>query len=315
MTGIIFNNVTSLSLGLLRGMEKTSIMEILSWGEDDLPSEAIKRGTTYILMSTLFGNLLRWSLGAYLLKRDESEDEELIIPNLENNNNDSKNTAIIIPSSSLENVTVVDERTPLIYNDSSERSSLKNIVPRIISQDSIIRIILNKINEIMNPPLYAALIALLVGITPPIKALFFGDDAPFYLTITHTMEYLGSMAIPLTLITLGAQLRNLPRTRGQEMMPAINYVMACRFLVMPIIGITTILLTRSWYISDPMFWFVLILLACGPPAVNCMNLTQLTGTFQEEMATLLFYSYIAVVPMITMLLMVILTIISKVASE
>ncbi|CAJ0762869.1 3507_t:CDS:2, partial [Entrophospora sp. SA101] len=165
MTGIIFNNVTSLSLGLLRGMEKTSIMEILSWGEDDLPSEAIKRGTTYILMSTLFG--------AYLLKRDESEDEELIIPNLENNNNDSKNTAIIIPSSSLENVTVVDERTPLIYNDSSERSSLKNIVPRIISQDSIIRIILNKINEIMNPPLYAALIALLVGITPPIKALFF----------------------------------------------------------------------------------------------------------------------------------------------
>nr|CAG8497146.1 11294_t:CDS:2 [Entrophospora candida] len=286
-------------------MEKTSIMEILSWGEDDLPSEAIKRGTTYILISTLFGNLLR----------DENEDEELIIPILENNNNDSKNTAIIIPSSSLENVTVVDERTPLIYNDSSERPSLKNIVPRIISQDSIIRIILNKINEIMNPPLYAALIALLVGITPPIKALFFGDDAPFYLTITHTMEYLGSMAIPLTLITLGAQLRNLPRTRGQEMMPAINYVMVCRFLVMPIIGIITILLTRSWYISDPMFWFVLILLACGPPAVNCMNLTQLTGTFQEEMATLLFYSYIAVVPMITMLLMVILTIISKVASE
>ncbi|CAG8773440.1 1336_t:CDS:1, partial [Dentiscutata heterogama] len=59
----------------------------------------------------------------------------------------------------------------------------------------------------------------------------------------------------------------------------------------------------SWYMNDPMLWFVLTLFASGPTAVNCMNLVQLTGTFREEMATLLFYSYITVVPMITFLLM------------
>ena len=84
---------------------------------------------------------------------------------------------------------------------------------------------------------------------------------------------------------------------------------------MPIIGITIILLTKSWYINDPMFLFILILLACGPPAVNCINMTRLTRTYEEEMATLLFYSYIAVVPIISILLMIVLTIISKIETQ
>src|SRR3990170_1282587 len=52
MTGIIFNNVTSLSLGLLKGIENTSAIKILIWGKDDDSEEAVKRGISYILLST-----------------------------------------------------------------------------------------------------------------------------------------------------------------------------------------------------------------------------------------------------------------------
>jgi predicted permease len=60
MTGIIFNNVTSLSLGLLEGIESTAAIEILFRDRYDSPKEAVKRGMSYVLLSTLLGNLTRF---------------------------------------------------------------------------------------------------------------------------------------------------------------------------------------------------------------------------------------------------------------
>jgi auxin efflux carrier family protein len=61
MTGIIFNNVTSLSLGLLEGIESTQAIQILLRSDgNDSPKEAVKRGMSYVLLSTLLGNLTRF---------------------------------------------------------------------------------------------------------------------------------------------------------------------------------------------------------------------------------------------------------------
>lgn len=60
MTGIIFNNVTSLLIGLLRGMENTSVMELLTMSKDDTAEETIKRGKSYALLAVLFSTLLRY---------------------------------------------------------------------------------------------------------------------------------------------------------------------------------------------------------------------------------------------------------------
>ncbi|CAG8638644.1 11161_t:CDS:1, partial [Dentiscutata heterogama] len=59
MTGIMFNDIVTLSLSILKGMSHTNAIQILSWGDDDTPSNSVKRGTSYILLSSLFGNLLR----------------------------------------------------------------------------------------------------------------------------------------------------------------------------------------------------------------------------------------------------------------
>src|SRR5688572_23981193 len=60
ITGIIFNNVTSLSLGLLEGIESTKAIEMLFRDENDSPKEAVKRGMSYVLLTTLLGNLTRF---------------------------------------------------------------------------------------------------------------------------------------------------------------------------------------------------------------------------------------------------------------
>ncbi|CAG8503340.1 7606_t:CDS:2 [Diversispora eburnea] len=59
MTGIMFNNIASLLMGLLRGMENTSAMGLLFKDADDTPKASIKRGESYVLLAVLFNTLLR----------------------------------------------------------------------------------------------------------------------------------------------------------------------------------------------------------------------------------------------------------------
>ncbi|CAG8679365.1 27769_t:CDS:2 [Dentiscutata erythropus] len=271
IVGIMFNNITSLLLGLLNGMRNTSAMQFLLQSEDDSPAESMKRGKSYIMLTVLFSTLLRWSFGASLLRK-ESPDRHLDSSALPTHKDQ------IMPP---------NERTLLL---SSKKTNNQFIIPQILT----------KIYNFMNPPLMASIVALFVGTIAPLKNLFFGDQAPLFI-IYYTMESMGSITIPLMLILLGAQLWNLPRSKGKEMFASISYVMSCRYLIMPIIGGIMIILTKSLYRNDPMLWFILMMISSGPTAINCINLVQLTGNFEEEMATLLFYSYICLAPLITVI--------------
>ncbi|RHZ72531.1 hypothetical protein Glove_242g19 [Diversispora epigaea] len=279
-----FNDNRCLLLGLLKGLSETDTVRILAWKSDESTKDLIKRGVSYVLLATIWTNILRWTLGVYLLRK-ESDDKD------DNENDDCDE---IVASS-----TILTEESPLLNKEeNSHPFKLK------------IKLFLDKT---MNPPLYATLLALLVSSIPYLRSLLFSENAPLS-PISLTIDSLGSVTVPLTLITLGAQLKNLPRSKGKEILSTILYIMFNRFIIMPLIGIAFIVLTRNWYINDPMLLFVLIMLACGPPAVNCMNLAQFTGTFQEEMAALLFYSYITVAPLITLLVMGVLSIIGKIKS-
>ncbi|CAG8454044.1 215_t:CDS:2 [Dentiscutata erythropus] len=290
ITGIIFNNVTSLSLGLLRGIEKTDAIMILKWYPDDTPNVIAKRGISYVLLATLWTNLLRWSLGAYLLKKE---------------------TRSLIPQHNF------DEITDITENDPSKRPVADEITPLLASQRILhpyverLHPVWSRVKTIfkfkfMNPPLYAALVALVIVAIPPLKSFLFDKNAPF-MPLTQAVEYIGSVSVPLTLLTLGAQLKNLSISKSKSIAHMIAYVLTCRLIIMPVIGTVMVMLTRDWYLNDPMLWFVLILMASGPTAVNCMNLAQLTDNFQEEMSALLFYGYVAAIPMVTFLMMIVLS--------
>ncbi|CAG8569652.1 8805_t:CDS:2, partial [Acaulospora morrowiae] len=302
MTGIMFNNVTSLPLGLLRGIENTSAMELLVKDEVDTPGESIKRGKSYILLAVLFGTLLRWSFGAFLLKKESTNDEE---------------DPLITPSKALPPIHYVRSSSYAATTSSQpdESTQLLRSTKRTLWTET--KRLLNKyikiFRSVMNPPLYAAVISLIVGTVPPLKNVFFGHDAAFSV-LSQATEYIGTITIPLTLISLGAQLKNMQCSKGNQILSTIGYIMACRFFIMPIIGVVLVLVTKSWYMQDPMLWFVLMLFASGPTAIGCINLAQLNESFEEEMAALLFYSYVAVPPLLTLIVMSMLTVIGSVNS-
>jgi predicted permease len=239
----------------------------------------------------------RWSLGVYLLKDSSDEVVEESRPSREANEDER---TLILPTRTAPLYTSLPTSSDTAENHSCEREII-----------DILTSLPYAIHRVMNPPLYAALAALIVGTNPVLKQIFFDENSPVYLTFTRTTEHLGNVTVPLTLLVLGAQLRNIPRARGEEMVPMASCVMTCRFVVMPVIGVILVLVTYQHYLNDRMLWFVLMLLASGPSAVNCMNIAQLTGTFQEEMATLLFYSYIALAPLLTITLMVMLTVLQS----
>lgn len=246
--------------------------------------------------------LHRWSVGTYLLRKENSQDEIVITERqqLPVFNDDNEQQRQINNSHSL-----VSERTPLIFK-SIEKKSV-NMGVRILN---FLRRVFKPIGEIMNPPLYAALFALIIGTIPFLKGIFFGVDAPLYF-LTRTAEQLGTISVPLTLLTLGAQVKTLPSENGKELVPQILYVMLSRFVIMPIIGTIIVVYTLDYFLVDPMFWFILMSMSSGPPAVNCMNLAQITGNFQGEMATLLFYTYAAVGPLMAILVMAMLRVIAE----
>ncbi|CAG8532512.1 36588_t:CDS:2 [Gigaspora margarita] len=190
ITGIILNNVTCISLGLLKGIEKTKAIWILRWNEDESPQDIVKR----------------------------------------------------------------------------------------------------------------ALLALIFIAIPNSNYLFAGDNAPL-MAVFQAIDYIGSIAVPMTLLTLGAQLYSLPRSRNENISSIIIYILTCRFLLMPIIGIFLVLHTTSYYANDPMLWFILILISFGPPAISCVNLAQLANNYQEEFSALLFYGYIFAAPLAAILVM------------
>ncbi|CAG8593000.1 499_t:CDS:2 [Ambispora gerdemannii] len=276
-TGIIFNNVTSFPIGLIQSLVATEAISFLLWGDLDTPKKAAARGISYALLNTLFANILRFSFGTWLLKKEVSIDNNRIT------DVEQANT----------------ENTPLLSSSHQTfRAPFSNLI--------------YKIKEFMNPPLYTSLIAIIVGTIPTIKSLFFKDTTIFYIVITRPAQYLGDITIPLTILLLGAQLNNLSSSsKSRELLGIISYIMTCRFIIMPIIGILLVVMTRGWYFKDPMLWFVMMMTASGPSAIIIINMAQLTGSFQEEVAALLAYSYLALTPMATVFMMIMLEVIER----
>ncbi|CAG8566425.1 836_t:CDS:2 [Paraglomus occultum] len=314
MTGIIFNNVTSMSIALLVSIGKTDAIMLLTHDKTEPPAEIVSRGISYLLIANLMGNLGRWSLGTWLLRKpDNSDDEEIII--IEHTPHDTppdSSCGISIVSAYDSNShkparRETTESTSLL--DHQHNPARRNRSPGLLSK------VWKLISDISNPPLLAALLALIVCVNPTLKYLIFSKHSFIYNSITTTVSTLGHMTIPLTLLTLGAQLYNLSGGKNGGMLSVYAYIMSSRFLVMPVLGISLVLLTRGLYFDDPMLLFVLMLMASGPSAVNCINICQLTNTFEEEMAELLMYSYGAVAPIMTMTVMGLLLIIINIYSE
>ncbi|KAJ2955487.1 hypothetical protein NQZ79_g8524 [Umbelopsis isabellina] len=254
--GVIFQNTTSLPVALIKSLGSTRAMQLLLKEGGDSSSQAMSRGISFILIASLLSNLFRYSVGTWLFEDGRSKRQN----DIEDEDSDI---------------------TPLLRSERHPK----------ISQMAVKS--WTRVTEIFNPPLLAAVAALLVGIIPALKYVFFNENGALYSSITATISQLGNACIPMVMITLGAELYTLPRNNSASTKEMVTAIIILKMVIMPLIGGSAVLLLRPWIPDDPMLWFVLILLAASPTAINLMTISQMTGRYESETATVLFYSYIA----------------------
>ncbi|CAG8513083.1 3468_t:CDS:2 [Acaulospora morrowiae] len=282
-SAVIFNNITALPVGLIKALVNTGAMRVLA-REDEDSSDVMSRGVTYLLLSTYF-ILLTKTLAEQFLPKDDQLD------NSDNSANHSGEVSVVITNESDKTDT---EITPLL-----SRMKKTGKFNRI---NKTLRKILRFISNVITPPIIAGTCALIVGMVPELKKVFFGDEALLYPYVTGYLKLIALMTVPMTLLSIGAQAGSISISCLEEINRDIVYIITCRYLIMPIVGIAIVLLTKGLITDDPMLVLVLMCLACWPTTIDLFST-------KKEMAMLMFYSYVIMAPAISFTLIGLLSIV------
>ncbi|KAI8149633.1 auxin efflux carrier [Fennellomyces sp. T-0311] len=347
---VMFSNTNSLPIAIISSLAVSEAGKILFWDADDTQESVAARGISYTLFFAIFGNLLRWSYGYSLLRKDESVEEEIVESDSESDTLDEERLLIPgygatnqfdhdveqarrqgMPDRQASSLTLTAQPTPDILKHGDESSNLLSTFPTLPtdksntngsyrSHDNLLVRAAKRIHRFMSPPLYAAFLGLAVGLTP-FKHIMFDNDSFLYPCFTKAIQVCGKAAVPLILTCLGAQLTIIAQSQ-QPASPAMKApvftAIFVRMIMMPFvaipIAIAFVVYGSQWSLlaTDPVFITMMIVLGCTPTAINLVQITQVNGLYEEEMLRMLFWSYgVVCVPVCTVLVFVALSIVDK----
>ncbi|OMO88487.1 Auxin efflux carrier [Corchorus capsularis] len=186
---------------------------------------------------------------------------------------------------------LMQEATPA-DSDSSKRGKVKKVIVWIYEK--------LKLKQILQPPIVASILAMVIGAVPVLKKLIFTSDAPLYF-FTDSCIILGEAMIPCILLALGGNLVDGPGPGssriGLRTLVAIIFGRLC--LVPPAgLGIVT-LADKLGFLppDDKMFRFVLLLQHTMPTSVLSGAVANLRGCGKESAAVLFWVHIFAVFSM------------------
>ncbi|KAK3814124.1 MAG: membrane transport protein-domain-containing protein [Benniella sp.] len=216
IASVLFSNTNTLPLALLQSLAFSAAASRLMRDENDTMEEAAARGISYVLFYAIFGNLIRWSYGFTLLVpkdkksnntfTDESDVDEplptpavLINVDMDSATHPTASTSTMAPK----RVPANPSHLPVPGAPKSPTISVKSSTESILTKAASTTY--ERMRQVMTPPLVTALIALVVGLVPPLHHLFMSPDSNFYRFLVRPIESCGSTAIPMILLCLGAQ--------------------------------------------------------------------------------------------------------------
>lgn len=235
---------------------------------------------------------MRWSVGYNLLQKREGS----YFPDSRRSSDTVKENQFDV-----EIITSIDSRV----DETTSLLQKKN--PSAKTRKTEIFSFLSTLDQYMSPPLYAALLALLVGLCPPVKKVIFDHDSFIYNSFTLAIKTCGKASVPLVLFCLGAQLKGIreSQTESQQnqeshhLLP-VTIAVFLRMIITPIVVLSVVYLFGKYgsrwsqLANDPMFLLSIIVVGCTPTSINLSQITQVSGAFEEEMLSVLFWSYGAV---------------------
>ncbi|KAI9010919.1 dynein light chain 1, cytoplasmic [Phycomyces nitens] len=329
---VLFSNTNSLPIAIISSLAVSEAAHILFWTEGDTPETVAARGISYTLFFAIFGNLVRWSYGYNLLRNrqeeivdiDSTDSDQISENNYVGSRNyqsvdHSESSSVVDQEADLEEATRNHHRTPstrTLAIQSDDRKGQKNA-----DYDERTGLLSNsRFDSFMSPPLYAAMLALIVGLTP-LKPLLYAKDSFLYPSFTKAIETCGKAAVPLILTCLGAQLTCIAETQHETssaMKKPVATAIAVRMMLMPLLVIPVVVLFvlygSQWssLAKDPVFIIMMIVLPSTPTAINLVQITQANNIYEEEMLHMLFWSYgVVCVPVCTVLVFAALNIVDR----
>jgi len=158
-------------------------------------------------------------------------------------------------------------------------------------------------NHIMNPPLWAMVVAITIASVPVLQRLFFEDGSFVKNSFSDAVESMGGVAVPLILVVLGANLaRNTAASESvdpEETLIGTKLLVAsllCRMLLPGIVMAPLLALFAKFapisILDDPIFIIVCFLLMGAPSALQLAQICQLNSVYETVMAKVLFHSYV-----------------------
>nr|CAD1844682.1 unnamed protein product [Ananas comosus var. bracteatus] len=146
--------------------------------------------------------------------------------------------------------------------------------------------------ELLTPPMIAAIFGFFVGTIPQLKFLIIGDDAPLRV-LQSSITLLGDATLPCVTLLLGA---NLTRgIRKSVLKPlAILAIITVRYVILPLfgIGIITTAAKLGFLPKSPLYHYVLLIQFALPPAMSIGTMAELFDVGQEECSVIFLWTYL-----------------------
>ncbi|ORX88803.1 hypothetical protein K493DRAFT_200370, partial [Basidiobolus meristosporus CBS 931.73] len=192
--------------------------------------------------------------------------------------------------------------TVMNFNEKEDTDSLKSIIVIETKRTTIwgrFKKAFGAVKRVMNPPLIATFVGLVVGLIDPVREAMFGPNAVLR-PLTRAVDTTGNASIPLILLCLGAQLNGL-FGKGYKIQRSIVYALVVRLLMMPLVSAGIVMATRHLFSlgQDPLFLLTMMVLGSSPTAINLINICQTEGYLEDQTAQLLLYAYVLAAPALT----------------
>ncbi|KAJ7540538.1 hypothetical protein O6H91_10G020400 [Diphasiastrum complanatum] len=165
------------------------------------------------------------------------------------------------------------ELTPLLSDASRQQDSEYQLYTQVSGEKKVLKTLKlwlkkSRIQDILQPPVAASILALVVGAIPFLKMLFFKQQAVFFF-LSDSMNLMGGAMIPCIMLVLGAGLVKGPGTSELGTRTTVAIVLTRLFLV-PLIGLLVVSMADKFGLlprNDKMFRFVLLLQHSMPTSI------------------------------------------------
>ncbi|ONI04041.1 hypothetical protein PRUPE_6G298500 [Prunus persica] len=201
----------------------------------------------------------------------------------------------------------IPDQVPLLTHDENEEAAHEEEVAETNSNVSHTPKITDflvffyeklKLKQLLQPPIIASILAMVLGSIPFLKKIIFTADGPLFF-FTDSCIILGEAMIPCILLALGGNLVDGPGSSKLGLRTTVAIIIG-RLVLVPPVGLGIVMLADKLGFlpaGDKMFRFVLLLQHTMPTSVLAGAVANLRGCGREAAAVLFWVHIFAIFSM------------------